>query len=231
MYQVGGPARSNRGITWTGSCSPFLSTSHSIIESSLAWMADVRSSARLTTWPPARNTASPGCSPAATAGESLATLCTTTCPCSSPIPTPTTHRPGVRSNLGLTDTTCCAPSRSISQSISEPPFRNTERCRSKRFSMLFPSASRTTSPGCSPAAAAADSGLTWATTTVPTVTSVGTMNNTANTTMGRMAFISEPETNTMKRVPGPLPAKLRGTVGSFSPASRTNPPRGSQFTE
>ena len=71
--------------------------------------------------------------------------------------------------------------------------------------------------------------MTSSTATCPTRISWGIISRTVKKAMGRMAFINGPATSTRKRVPTPLPAKLRGTAGLLSPARRTNPPRGAQF--
>ena len=43
--------------------------------------------------------------------------------------------------------------------------------------------------------------------------------------------MADPAASTVKRVSGPLLARLHGTSGLFSPAIRTKPPNGSQLIE
>ena len=145
--------------------------------------------------------------------------------------TPASHRLPSASKRGRNATASCRSSRSIRTVISDPPFRLISRVKSILFFTGFPLASTNTSPGCSPASAAALPGATLAVVSRPTSTSWGNMKTMAKMTSGSRAFISEPAASTTMRSQGRREARLRGTVGLDSPASRTNPPKGITLTE
>ena len=91
------------------------------------------------------------------------------------------------------------------------PNRDMTACTSSMWlATLFPSTSRTVSPGRSPAFCAGESGDTPVIVTVPMTVSCGRVNRMANTAMGNARFITEPETSTTARFQMACPAKLRG---------------------
>ena len=145
--------------------------------------------------------------------------------------TPTSHRSDSVSNLGRRCSSSSWLSRSTNISIWDPPFKLISRVKSNRFSISRPLALITTSPACTCDSDAAVFSRTSCMTRRPTATSWGIISRTVKISSGSMAFMNGPATKTRKRVPVPLPARLRGTLGLASPARRTKPPMGAQLTE